>query len=116
MECANKQKGAAAAKVCANACIGCGLCVKECKFDAVHVVDNVAVIDYAKCKNCKVCTKVCPKDAIAPVPTKEEKEKYKAMKKAQAEKKAAAAKAAAEAEAAKKDSAEAAKKEAKENP
>lgn len=112
VECANKQKGAAAAKVCANACIGCGLCVKECKFDAIHVVDNVAVIDYAKCKNCKVCTKVCPKDAIAPVPTKEEKEKYKAMKKAQAEKKAAAA----EAEAAKKDSAEAAKKEAKENP
>lgn len=116
VECANKQKGAAAAKVCANACIGCGLCVKECKFDAIHVVDNVAVIDYAKCKNCIVCTKVCPKDAIAPVPTKEEKEKYKAMKKAQAEKKAAAAKAAAEAEAAKKDSAEAAKKEAKENP
>lgn len=115
VECANKQKGAAAAKVCANACIGCGLCVKECKFDAIHVVDNVAVIDYAKCKNCKVCTKVCPKDAIAPVPTKEEKEKYKAMKKSQAEKKAAAAKAAAEAEAAKKDSAEAAKKEAKEN-
>lgn len=112
VECANKQKGAAAAKVCANACIGCGLCVKECKFDAIHVVDNVAVIDYAKCKNCKVCTKVCPKDAIAPVPTKEEKEKYKAMKKVQAEKKAAAAKA----EAAKKDSAEAAKKEAKENP
>ena len=73
------------------------------------------MIDYAKCKNCKVCTKVCPKDAIAPVPTKEEKEKYKAMKKSQAEKKAAAAKAAAEAEAAKKDSAEAAKKEAKEN-
>ena len=35
-------------------------------------------------------------------PPKEEKEKYKAMKKVQAEKKAAAAKAAAEAEAAKK--------------
>lgn len=115
VDCANKQKGAAAAKVCANACIGCGLCVKECKFDAIHVVDNVAVIDYAKCRNCKMCTKVCPKDAIAPVPTKEEKEKYKAMKKAQAEKKAAAAKAAAEAEAAKKASAEEAKEESKEN-
>ena len=100
VECANKQKGAAATKVCAHACIGCGLCVKECKFDAIHVVDNVAVVDYAKCKNCKMCTKVCPKDAIAPIPTKEEKEKYKAMKKAQAEKKAAAAKAAAEAKAA----------------
>ena len=108
VECANKQKGAAATKVCAHACIGCGLCVKECKFDAIHVVDNVAVVDYAKCKNCKMCTKVCPKDAIAPIPTKEEKEKYKAMKKAQAEKKAAAAKAAAEAKAAEEAAAKAA--------
>ncbi|MFR3079706.1 MAG: 4Fe-4S binding protein [Intestinimonas butyriciproducens] len=66
VECANKQ--APRRPVCANACIGCGLCVKECKFDAIHVVDNVAVIDYAKCKNCKVCTKVCPKDAIARFP------------------------------------------------
>ncbi len=108
VECANKQKGAAAAKVCGNACIGCGLCVKECKFDAIHVENNVAVIDYAKCKNCKLCTKVCPKDAISPIPTQEEKEKYKAIKKAQAEKKAAAAKAAAEAKAAEEAAAKAA--------
>ena len=50
VECANKQKGPAAMKVCDNACIGCGLCVKECKFDAIHVVDNVAVIDYASAR------------------------------------------------------------------
>ena len=37
VECANKQKGAAAMKVCANACIGCGLCAKECKFDAIRL-------------------------------------------------------------------------------
>ena len=97
VECNNRDKGPAAMKVCDNACIGCGLCVKECKFDAIHVVDKVAIIDYAKCKNCKLCTKVCPKDAISPIATKEEKDKYKAIKKAQAEKKAAAAKAAAEA-------------------
>ena len=42
---------------------------------------------------CKLCTKVCPRDAILPIATAEEKEKYKAIKKAQAEK-AAAAKAA----------------------
>ena len=92
--CANQDKGKAAMSVCSSSCIGCGLCQKECKFDAIHVVNGVAVIDYDKCKGCKLCTKVCPRDAILPIATAEEKEKYKAIKKAQAEK-AAAAKAAA---------------------
>ena len=91
--CANQDKGKAAMEVCSNSCIGCGLCQKECKKDAIHVVNGVAVIDYDKCVGCKLCTKVCPRDAILPIATAEEKEKYKAIKKAQAEK-AAAAKAA----------------------
>ena len=81
-------------------CIGCGLCEKECRKDAIHVVNGVAVIDYDKCVGCKLCTKVCPRDAILPIATAEEKEKYKAIKKAQAEKAAAAKKAAEEAAAA----------------
>ena len=95
--CANKDKGKAAMSVCKSSCIGCGLCQKECKKDAIHVVDGVAVVDGEKCIGCKLCTKVCPRDAILPIATAEEKEKYKAIKKAQAEK----AKAAAEANAAK---------------
>ena len=94
VNCANKDKGAVAMKVCQNSCIGCGMCEKNCKFDAIHVVDGVAVIDYAKCKGCKICTKVCPRDAISPIATKEEKEKFKAVLKAQAEKAKAAADAA----------------------
>ena len=94
--CANQDKGKAAMSVCSTSCIGCGLCQKECKKDAIHVENGVAVIDYDKCVGCKLCTKVCPRDAILPVATAEEKEKYKAIKKAQAEK----AKAAAEAKAA----------------
>ena len=94
--CANQDKGKAAMSVCSTSCIGCGLCQKECKKDAIHVVNGVAVIDYDKCVGCKLCTKVCPRDAILPIATPEEKEKYKAIKKAQAEK----AKAAAEAKAA----------------
>ena len=100
VNCMNKDNGAAATKVCANSCIGCGLCEKTCKFDAIHVVNNVAVIDYSKCKNCTMCAKACPKNAIEPIPTAEEKEKFKAAQKAMAEKKAAEAKAAAEAAAA----------------
>ena len=89
--CANLDKGKAAMSVCANSCIGCGLCEKECKKDAIHVVNGVAVVDYDKCVGCKLCTKVCPRDAILPIATAEEKEKYKAIKKAQAEKAKAAA-------------------------
>ncbi len=96
VQCVNQEKGKNAMSVCANSCIGCGLCEKECRKDAIHVVNNVASIDYSKCVNCKLCTKVCPRDAITPIATAEEKEKYKAIKKAQAEKAAAAKKAAAE--------------------
>jgi electron transport complex protein RnfB len=87
--CANLDKGKAAMSVCSSSCIGCGLCEKECKKDAIHVVGGVAVVDYDKCIGCKMCTKVCPRDAILPIATAEEKEKYKAVKKAQAEKAAA---------------------------
>ena len=100
VNCANKNKGPAVTKVCANSCIACGMCERTCKFDAIHVVNNVAVIDYTKCRNCTMCAKACPKNAIEPIPTPEEKEKFKAAQKAMAEKKAAAAKAAAEAAAA----------------
>lgn len=100
VDCSSKDKGADVVKVCSVGCIGCKKCENICKFDAIHVIDNVAVIDYTKCKGCKMCTKVCPRNIIEPVPTKEEKEKFAAILKAQAEK-AAAAKAAAEAEKAK---------------
>ena len=90
-------------KTCSFACIGLGDCTKVCKFDAIHVENNVAVIDYSKCKNCTMCAKACPRNAIEPIPTPEEKEKFKAAQKAAAEKKAAAAKAAAEAAATEED-------------
>ena len=57
---------------------------------------STGIVCSAGCIGCKLCTKVCPRDAILPIATAEEKEKYKAIKKAQAEK----AKAAAEAKAA----------------
>jgi RnfABCDGE-type electron transport complex B subunit len=91
--CSNTNTGKAAMSVCSNSCIGCGLCAKTCRFDAIHVVNGVAVIDYAKCKGCKSCTKVCPRNAIFPIPTPEEKNQFKAAQKAQAEKAAQAVKA-----------------------
>ena len=64
MSCVNKDKGAAARKACANACIGCGKCAKECPFEAITVTNNVAYIDYTKCRMCRKCVAVCPTGAI----------------------------------------------------
>lgn len=64
VSCVNKDKGAVAMKACKNACIGCGKCMKECAFDAIKVENNVAYIDYMKCKMCRKCAAVCPTHAI----------------------------------------------------
>jgi len=50
--------------VCPVGCVACKLCEKACKFDAIHVIDNLAVIDYHKCTSCGECVKVCPAKTI----------------------------------------------------
>ena len=47
-------------------CFGFGSCAEACKFDAIHVVDGVAVVDKEKCTNCGACARVCPMGAIDP--------------------------------------------------
>ena len=64
VSCVNKDKGGVAKKACANACIGCGKCAKECPFEAITVENNVAYIDYTKCRLCRKCGAVCPTGAI----------------------------------------------------
>lgn len=64
VSCMNKDKGAVAKKACNVACIGCGKCQKECPFDAITIVNNLAYIDYNKCKLCRKCVSVCPTNAI----------------------------------------------------
>ncbi len=62
--CSNKDKGAAAKKVCEVACIACGKCVKSCNFDAITVENNLARIDYEKCTACGACLEACPTKCI----------------------------------------------------
>ena len=62
--CVNKDKGAPARKACLNACIGCGKCEKECPFEAITVADNLAYIDYEKCRLCRKCEAACPTGSI----------------------------------------------------
>ena len=64
VSCVNKDKGPAAKKACSAACIGCGICVKTCTHDAIVLENNVAYIDFAKCKLCRECEAMCPTGAI----------------------------------------------------
>lgn len=64
VSCVNKDKGAIARKACTAACIGCGKCAKVCAKEAITVEDNVAYIDFTKCKLCKKCVAECPTGAI----------------------------------------------------
>ena len=62
--CSNQDKGPVAMKACTTSCIACGMCERTCKFDAIHVVDGVARVDYDKCKGCGMCAQKCPKKII----------------------------------------------------
>ena len=53
VSCVNKDKGAVARKACTVSCIGCGKCVKTCPFEAITLENNLAYIDYNKCKSCR---------------------------------------------------------------
>ena len=64
VSCVNKDKGAVAMKACKSACIGCGKCQKECKFEAITIENNLSYIDFTKCRMCKKCVDACPTKAI----------------------------------------------------
>ena len=55
-------------KACNYGCLGEGTCVAACPFDAIHIVDGVAVVDKEACKACGKCVAVCPKKLIEIVP------------------------------------------------
>ena len=55
-------------KLCEFACVGLGDCVKACRFNAIDVVDSVAVIDETRCTGCGMCAKACPRAIIDLLP------------------------------------------------
>lgn len=57
-------------KSCNSGCLGYGTCVAACPFDAIHVVDGVAVVDKEVCKACGKCVAACPKHLISLIPYK----------------------------------------------
>ncbi len=55
-------------KACSYGCMGFGSCVKACPFDAIHVVNGVAVVDREACKACGKCIAKCPHHLIELAP------------------------------------------------
>jgi len=45
-------------------CIGCGICVSICPYDAIRIEDNVANVTEVKCKGCGCCGSSCIERAI----------------------------------------------------
>ncbi len=66
--CSAASKMFAGPTACAYGCIGFGDCVAACQFDAIHVVNGVALVDNERCSGCGACTRACPKGIITLIP------------------------------------------------
>ena len=62
--CSSNDMGKDVKAACDTGCIGCKICEKQCQFDAIHVENNLAKIDYEKCKGCGACAAKCPSKII----------------------------------------------------
>lgn len=55
-------------KECSFGCLGCGSCYDVCEFNAIRMIDGIAVINRENCTACNKCVEICPKNIIEMVP------------------------------------------------
>lgn len=58
---------------CTYGCLGLADCVRVCTYDAIHVIEGVARVDYRKCTGCGDCVAACPRNLISRIPFKAER-------------------------------------------
>jgi RnfABCDGE-type electron transport complex B subunit len=59
-------------QACKFGCLGFGDCTLACRFDALHIIDGLAIVDYEKCTGCGACSRTCPRNLIEMVPFSQE--------------------------------------------
>ena len=62
--CSSHDRGGSLRRICDIGCLGCRICEKICIHDAIHIEDNLAVIDFEKCTGCGDCAEKCPRKLI----------------------------------------------------
>ena len=70
----------------------CGMCQRTCKFDAIHVVNNVAVVGYTKCEAAPACQGLPTATPLSPSHSGGERRSSGCARRPLPRKKAAAAK------------------------
>jgi ferredoxin len=97
--CRNLTKGTEAKEACNASCIGCGICFKTCQHGAIEFINNIAYIDFTKCKLCRECEAMCPRGSIHgvnfPKPLDKEAVKARVLERQKKAREAKAAEAAA---------------------
>lgn len=53
---------------CEKGCMGFGDCFAVCNYDAIRMVDGIAVVNKDRCVGCGLCAKACPNQLIELVP------------------------------------------------
>jgi len=46
-------------------CASCGICMKECRFNAIDFWEGQYIVDPLACEGCGLCSHLCPESAIA---------------------------------------------------
>ncbi len=62
--CSTECRGKDVISKCQAGCIACGKCERNCPTGAIHLVNNVPIIDYSKCASCGKCLEGCPRHCI----------------------------------------------------
>ncbi len=55
-------------KECSYGCVGCGSCFDVCEFNAIRMINGIAVVNAENCTACNKCVEICPKNIIELVP------------------------------------------------